>query len=436
MIVRDELSKIGVRLERVSFETYEAYKNVRSFDATAAFTEEERNLIDSSSAERVSVLSSTPALFEMLGARTAVGRGFTDRDWNPAHNDVAILSYSLFASRFGANPRTLGRTIRLDGRLYTIVGVMRPNFQFALSSNGADVWIPLPSMRDPRVWQFRMLARMRSGVGIETAQASITAAAKHVEETVRPYRGPNGGDGGYRAAVISLRTQLFGDFRTGSILLITAVGLLLLIACVNVANLLLAGAAAREKETAIRRALGASGIRLLRQWATEAVVLTTIGGAGGLVMSHWGVLLLKAVSPAELPGVTNIGIDTRALLFTLAISGIVCLLLSLAPALVMGQRNASLRGPRRRRRIPNVLVAAEVSIALVLLIGCGLLAASFARLRQIDPGVRVDHLLTMQIQLSGPRYEQARQRIRFFSELKDQLTKLFRCPRCAARSDH
>jgi putative ABC transport system permease protein len=425
VMVWDELSKIGVHRMPVSLETFDAYRtDVHCFDATAAFTEEERTLIVSGTAERVSVLSSSPGLFEMLGARVAVGRGFRSGDWNPQHNDVAVLSNSLFARRFGANPGIIGRPIRLEGRLYTVAGVLTPDFEFSLHGEGNDVWVPLPTMKDPRVWQFRMLARMRPGIPIETAQASIRAAARHVEETVRPYRGPNDEDPGYRANVISFRDQLFGDFRTSTLLLLTAVALLLLVACVNVVNLLLARAVSREKEIAIRRALGASGHRLLRQWITEAAVLATIGGSAGLLLTHWGILLLKVVNPAEFPHGTRIGTDFRVLLFAIIISTLVCLLLSLAHAIPLRSKNLSLRGPRRTHRLANILVAAEVALALMLLITCSLLIESFAKLRQIDPGVRVDHLLTMQIQLSGQRYGEARQRAGFFSGLQDRLARL------------
>ena len=424
VMIRDELSKMGVHYNDVSYETFDAYRKNPSFDAVAAFTEEDRNLIGSGTAERMAVLSATSGFFEMLGARTAMGRAFGSQDWNPEHNDVAILSYSLLTSRFGSDPAIIGKTVRLDGRLYTVIGVMSPTFSFGLSGNGADVWIPLPSMRDPHIWQFRMLARMRPGISLAAAQASIANTAKRVDQTVRPYRGPNGEDGGYRANVFSLRNQLLGDFRTGSLLLLAASALLLLIACVNVANLLLARAAAREKEIAIRRALGASALRLVRQWITEAAVLVTVGGTAGIAVSHWGVLLLKALSPAELPAGTSIGLDSRVLPFTLVTSGIVCLVLSLAPAAATIPGNVSLRGPRRKRHAADWLITAEIAIAIVLLIGCGLLAKSLVRLQRIDPGIRIEHVLTMQIQLSGPRYQEARQRVRFFSELQDRLSKL------------
>jgi putative ABC transport system permease protein len=422
VMVWDQLWKIGVYQLPLSAETFDAYRSDgRIFEAAAAFREDDRNLTGAGYAERVAVISSTSGLLEMVGARTAAGRGFSKEDWQPEHSNVAILSYSLFARRFGANPRLLGQTIRLDDQAYTVAGILAPNFAFGLGD--ADVWTPLPPVGDRHMWQFRVLARMRSGIGIEAAQASVTAAAKHVEERFHPYRGPNGEDPGYRARVVSLRDQLLGDFRAGALILLSAVGLVLLIACVNVANLLLVRAAAREKEIAVRRALGASGQRLVRQWMIEAAVLAMLGGAAGIVTSYWGVSLLKELIPRDLPEIAKIGIDARSLLFTFAISCLVCLLFGLAPSFAVTRMNARLRGSRSKRRTSGVLVAAEVSLALVLLVGAGLLLKSFARLRQIDPGFRTDHLLTMQVQLSGPRYEE-RRRIEFFSQLQERVSRI------------
>lgn len=423
VVVRDELSKMGVHFTDVSYETFEVYRKSWCFERTAAFTEDDRSLIGSAPAERVSVLSSTSSLPEMLGMSTIIGRPFGKQDWTLEHNDVAILSYSLFASRFGANPDIIGRTIHLDDRLYTVIGVMAPGIKLGIGDRLDDIWVPLRSLHDPGAWQFQMLARMRPGIDISRAQSAISDAATHIEGTVRPYRGPNGEDGGYTARVLSLRNQVFGEHRTGSLLLSVASSLLLLIACVNVANLLLARAATREKEIAIRRALGASRWRLLRQWTTEAALLTTLGGAAGLCVGHWGVLLLKALSPTDLPNTGDIGIDGRVLLFTFLTSGFVCLVLSLAPALALPEGNLNLRGSRRGGGA-NWLVTVEVAIAIMLLIACGLLGRSLARLRQIDTGIRIDHLLTMQIRLSGPRYKEARQRIQFFSDLQGRLANL------------
>jgi putative ABC transport system permease protein len=314
--------------------------------------------------------------------------------------------------------------VRLDDGAYTVVGVMAPDFSFGLRTGAVDIWTPLPPVEDRRMWQFRMLARMRAGMGIAGAQAAVTAAAMQVEETVHPYRGPNGEDGGYHAIVTPLREQLLGDFRTGALILLSAVALVLLIGCANVANLLLARAASREKEIAVRRALGASNAALLRQCMTEAAVLAALGGAAGIAVSAWGVALLKALSPTDLPGVARIAIDGRALLFMVGISCVVCLLFGAAPSLAVTRLNRTLRGSRSRRRTSSLLVAGEVALALMLLIGAGLLLKSFGRLRRIDPGFRTDHLLTMQVQLSGPRYAQPRGRIGFFSEVRQRLAKL------------
>jgi len=419
VMVWDQLLKIGVRQLPVSLANYDAYRaDGRVFEASAIYRDDTRNVTGANDAERIEVRSSSAGLPQMLGARITIGRAFAPDDWQPQRNSVAILSHKFFARRFGSNPGIVGQTIRVDDRIYTVVGVM------AGDGEDVDVWIPLPPVTDSSAWQFRMMARVRPGVSIETAQASITAAAKHVEETIHPYRGPNGEDPGYHASVVPLRDQLLGDYRTGTLILLGAVGLVLLIACVNVANLLVARATAQEKEIAVRRALGASPARLVRQWMTEAGVLAMLGGIAGVVASYGGVTALRALSPTDVPAVAQIGVDGRALAFTFAISCLVCFLFGLAPALAAARVNWGLRGSRPRRRISSVLVAAEVALALMLLVGGGLLLKSFTRLRQIDPGFRPDHLLTMQMQLSGPRYQDTRHRISYFSELQERLRTL------------
>jgi predicted permease len=418
-MVWNELSKIGVRQMSLSVADFDAFRaDDRIFESTAAFIEQDRNLVASGNAERLSTISATPGLLEMLGAGAAVGRRFTD------HEAAAMISYSLFVRRFAANPAAIGQPIRLDDRVYNLVGVLPRDFEFSLRAGGVDVWTPLPPIEDRRRAQLRMLALMRPGIRVEAAQASVAAMAKRLEETVHPYEGPNGEDGGYRANVVSLHDQLLREFRTGTLILVSAVALVLLIACVNVANLLLARTAAREKEIAIRRALGASRLRLVRQWLTEAGLLTLLGGAAGLLWSLWGVELLKAISPAELPGIARIAVNGRALLFTFTLSATVCVLFSLAPSLSAARMTGSLRGPSRKWRISSVLVAAEVAFALLLLVGSGLLLKSFAQLKKIDPGVRTDHLLTMRVRLSGARYEKTLDRIRFYSELEGRLAQL------------
>ncbi len=419
VMVWDQLWKIRVNELPVSEANYEAYRgDSRIFEDSAIYREDTRNLMGGGNAERVVVRSFSPGLFEMLGGRVAIGRAFVPEDWRPERNSVAMLSHKIFARRFGSNPDVVGHTIRVDDRLYTVVGVMAPD------AEDVDIWTPLPPVVDPHAWRFRMMARLRPGVSLEAAQASVTAAAKHVEETIHPYRGPNGEDPGYHAAVVSLRQQLLGDYRTGALILLGAVGLVLMIACVNVANLLVARATTREKEIAVRRALGASSARLVRQWMTEAGVLALLGGTAGVAASYGGVAVLRSLIPEGLPEVARIAVDARALLFTFAISCLVCLLFGLAPTVAATRVTWGLRGSRPRRRMSSTLVTAEVALALMLLVGAGLLLKSFARLREIDPGFRPDHVLTMRLQLSGHPYDDIRRRIRYCSELQERLRTL------------
>jgi putative ABC transport system permease protein len=425
VVVWNELSKIGVRQMALSAADFDAFSaNTRIFEKAAAFREEDRNIIHRGTAGRASTISATPGLLEMLAARTATGRLFTGDEWQANRNQVVIISHSLFVRRFAANPAVIGKSILLDDRPYTLVGVLAADFKFSLGATDIDAWTPLRPVDDIRRAQFRMLARLSPGVSIQAAQAYVAATAARLKQTVRPYEGPNGEDGGYRATAISLRHQLMHDFRTGTLILMSAAALVLLIACVNVANLLLARTAAREKEVTIRRALGASRPRLIRQWLTEAALLTLLGGSAGLIGSLWGIEILKALSPAELPGIVPVGINGRALLFTFGISAITCLLFSLAPAFLAAQMTGTLRGPRRRRRVSSLLIAVEAAITLVLLISSGLLLKSFTELKRIDTGVRIGHVLTMQVELSGARYEKPRDRIHFFLELESRLARL------------
>jgi putative ABC transport system permease protein len=420
VVIWDQLTKIGVLQLQVSLENFEVYRSDTSlFDAAAIFREEDRNLTGAGAAERVSVVSAMPALFDMVGARLAFGRKFSAQEGAGS----AILSYPLFIRRFGSNPAIVGQTIRLDDRAYTVAGVMAPDFDFSLRPASADVWTPLPPVTD-RGSRFGVLARMRPGIGIEAARASVMAAATHIENMRHPYRGPNGEDPGYRATVVSLHDQLLGDLRKGTLMLMSAVALVLLIACVNVANLLLARAAARQGEMAVRRSLGATGTRLVRQSMVESALLATLGGIAGLVVSGWAVSLVRALSPIDVPGIARIGIDARAMIFALAISAVVCVLFGVAPALAAVRMSGGLRGSRATRRPARLLVTVEVALSLFLLIGAGLLLKSFTRLRHIDPGFEATHLLTMQLQLSGTRYQEPHRRIAFFSGLQERLAAL------------
>jgi putative ABC transport system permease protein len=425
VLVWDTLTKIGVKQMLISAEDFEAFRaNTHIFQSVVAFEQQDRNLITPSDAERVSTISATPGMLTMLGTSSVIGRSLIESDWQQGHSDAAVISYSLLRRRFLGDHAVIGKTLRLDDHVYTIVGVLPREFEFSMGAQQVDVWTPLPPIVERRNAQFMMLGRLNVGVGLRTAQEAIATMARHLADTAHPYQGPNGEDPGFSASVVSLRNQLFGSFRTGAFILMSTVLVVLLIACVNVANLLIARAAAREKEIEMRRLLGASRMRLIRQWTTEATLLTALGGVAGVLASGWGILLLKALIPGDLPRIARISIDGRVLLFTSGLSALVCLLMAIAPMLSSKFSDARLRGPARRRGMSNILISTEVALTFVLIVSCGLLLKSFEYLLKIDPGFRPDHLLTMEVSLSGPRYEQPANRIAFFSHLQERLEQL------------
>jgi uncharacterized low-complexity protein len=266
-----------------------------------------------------------PNLFAMTGAVPMLGRSFTADE-----HDVAILSHALFQRRFGGNADMVGKSIRLDDRNFNVVGVLPAGFAFSEIAESPDVWIPLERNRDGEWGAMSMLGKLRPGVTMGAAQSALDAVAGHLEETLKLYRGPNGEDAGYGVKIVSLRDQMLGEFRLGTWILLCAVAAVLLIALVNLAHLMLVRAVSREKEFAVRRAIGATDARLIRQWMTEGALLSALGGSLGAMASIWGVRALVALSPAALPGVAKIA-DTRALAVTLAISAMVCVVSGLAP---------------------------------------------------------------------------------------------------------
>jgi putative ABC transport system permease protein len=423
VMVWDQLLKIGVDRFPLQTHTFEVYrKQDRAFDEAGVFWPLDRTLMGDPGTEEVSTMWVSETVLGMLGAQTSLGRGFTSDEYQKG--SAVILGRSLFWRRFAGDAGIVGKTVRLDGTSYTVVGVMAPGFDFSLSATAVDVWAPWKVGADQHWGNLRMLARLRPGQSLASAQAAMNAAAQHLEETEHPYRGPNGEDAGYRVKVISLRDQLLGEFRTATLILLSAVGLVLLIACVNVANLLLARAADREKEISVRRALGASNGRLIGQWMTEAAVLAVLGGALGTIASIWGVRILTALNPAALPAVVRIGVDGRALEFALGATAAICFLFGLAPAMAASRGHWTLRGSGARRRAASLLIASEVALAVVLLVGAGLLMRSFAQLTRVDPGFNPDHLLTMRVQ-GPPTVPFDRQRsAAFFEQLQQRLAGL------------
>jgi predicted permease len=407
----------------------------RSFDEMAAFADFRYNLTGVGEPEEVPAQIATPNLFALLGAGAELGRTFTPEDAKPGHDDVAILSHDLWRRRFGGAPDIIGRTLSLNGHGVTVIGVMPPGFQWfiqelSLTGKPAQIWVPLGLSAEQRVRRGRYLqavARLKPGVSLTRARAEMSAIAGRLESRYPSF------NRGWGVRLVTLRDQLAGEIRPALLVLLAAVGFVLLIACVNVANLLLARAAGRHKEIAIRSSIGAGRRRIIRQLLTESLLLALLGGALGLLLSRAGLAALVALSPPNLAGVGRAGLDLPVLAFTLGVTALTGIVFGLAPALeasrvnLSGALNESSRGnagSARGRRLRDALVVAEVGLALVLLVGAGLMIRSFLRLQAVDPGFDAKGLLTMRVLLPAAKYPDDVRRIAFFRQAAARLRTL------------
>jgi putative ABC transport system permease protein len=415
------------------------------------FTWQERNSVfeqigflydDSVSLTRDGLPEEVPAqavsanLLLILGTPPAMGRVFSDEDAQPGHDDVVVLSHGLWQRRFGGDLNIVGKTIRLDGQNNIVIGVMPPGFDLfikrgSLSQSGAkpqlwEVITPPPSWREPHGRFLTAVGRLKTGVSVTQAQAQMNSLAAALEKQWPDF------DTGWGVNLVPLQDELRGDLRRPLWILFGAVGLVLLIACANVASLLLARGAARQKEWALRSALGASRSRLARQLITECLCLALAGGIAGLLLALWGTRVLLLLAPKGLMGATVVNADPRILLFVLAASILTALLFGVVPALAAigtdvnetlkeGGRTSQSRG---RTRLRKVFVVAEVALAFVLLVGSGLLARSFQRLTAVDPGFHSGNLLAVQLSLPFSRYKAETQRVNFFRETRDRFAAI------------
>jgi putative ABC transport system permease protein len=380
--------------------------------------------------ERIETAAVSPAVFQLLGMKPAVGRSFATDEDQPDKNHVAILSAGLWERSFGRDPNILGKTVLLDGGSFTIVGVAPSTFQ--LPTSQSELWIPytpepkdfLPSNRG--VHELHVVARLKPGMSREQAQSEMRIIAQRL---ARQYPDTNAG---YSVELVPLREQLIGDIRPTLWMLIAAVVAVLLIACVNVAHLLLARAGAREKEIAVRTAMGANPGRLIRQLLTESVLLAVIAGLLGLLLAYWGTWILAREAPAGLAEAGAATLDWRVLAFTLGVSVITGLAFGLMPALSSARSNLNLvlrsggrggTGGRTRSRVRDVLLVCEVASSAALLVGAGLLIRSLVRLQEVNPGFRTDHVLTMQLSLAPARYPGRKVGL-FFDQLLNRVSGL------------
>jgi putative ABC transport system permease protein len=405
-------------------------KQAISFTGMAAMSERSLNLTGVGEPERLEGRRVSANLFELLGVSARLGRTFVPEDDKPGTH-VVLLSHSLWQRRFGSDPDVIGRALILNGENYTVVGVMPPFVQLPGFENRNDsLWVPIAFPAEEAVERgnhfLEIVARLKSGVTLKQAQAEMDTIAASLEQQYPTYNTRRG------AVVVPLHEQVVGDIRPALLILLGAVGFVLLIACANVANLLLARAAVRQKEIAVRLALGASRSRLTRQFLTESVLLALFGAGLGLLLALAGIQVLKTLIPVTIAQVETITIDGRVLIFTAFVALVTGIAFGLVPA-IQGSHfnlNDTLKeghdsgGGKKGNRVRGLLVIGEVAVSFVLLIGAGLLINSFLHLRNLDPGFRSDHLLTMKVNLSEVKYPDRERRAAFFDEVMRRVREL------------
>ena len=424
-------SRVVLVAEKTSYPTvstsYENYVDWRdqshSFESLEATRGTTITLTGSGEPQRLNARMATAPFFSLLGVNAILGRTFLAEEDRAGGAPVVILSYGLWQRHFGAARDILGKSITLDSQPYTVVGVLPSGFELL---QPADVFLPFApwakTLPDDRNWHpgIFVIGRLKEGITREQARTEMVGITKRLEQQYPIY------NTGKSADVVGLQEQLVQNVRPALLLLLGAVGAVLLIACVNVANLLLARAAARGREVAIRTSMGASRWRVTRQLITESLLLSLAGGALGLLFAWASLGPLLKLSSTTVPAVLTVGLDRWVLFFTLAVSFVTGLVFGIVPAvrtakldlretLNEGSRGST-TGPGQHR-IRGVLVAAEIAMAMLLLVGAGLLLRSFSRLQEVPPGFQADHLLVADLPLSLTAYSKPQQRFEFFDRL-------------------
>jgi predicted permease len=391
--------------------------------------------------ERIDGMRTSSGLLHMLGARPLLGRVLLPEEDKPGKPQVSILSYNLWKRLFNSDAKIVGRSITLDGKQLTVAGVLGPEFRLnseVMPAEGpmdkVDIFLPLPLGADAVQKRgdenYNLIVKLKPGVTVPQAQADIDIIASRIRQKDKR-------DRTFGMTVTGLLDQVVGDVRRAMLVLLGSVTLVLLSACANVANLLLTRAAGREKEVAIRRALGAGWQRLARQLLTESLLLALLGGAAGLAIAEASLYVMRAINPGNIPRLEDISINGSVLLFTFGISTVAGLLFGLAPAwrAIKLDLNTSLKSGGRsgqadggllvsRHRLRGLLVVSELAFSLMLLIGAGLLIRSFVRLQNVPPGFAADHVLSMHVAAGGPKYPDGKAVVEFYREISERITRL------------
>ena len=391
--------------------------------------------------ERVDGMRTQSSLLRMLGARPLLGRLLLPEEDKPGKAPVAVMTHRLWKRLFSSDPRIVGKSINLDGTLFAVAGVLSPDFTLnneVMPSEGpmdkVDVFAPLPLGADAAQRRgdenYNILVRLKPGVTVQQAQADVDIIAARIREKDKR-------DRTFGMHVIGLQEQVVGDVRRVLLVLLGSVALVLLIGCANIANLLLARAAKREKEVAIRTALGVGWAQLVRQLLVESIALALIGGACGLSIAQWSLYLVRTINPGNIPRLDDIAINGTVLAFTFAIAVLTGILFGVAPVwrAIRVDLNSSLKTGGRsgqgdtglnlaQHGLRGLLVVSEIALSLVLLAGAGLLIRSFIRIHSVDPGFKADHVIAMQVAASGPKYRDNSAASRFYQEIGNRIMRL------------
>ena len=429
VVVRERNLKAGFPQFSLSPGNYLGYRDQNhTFSGIAAFGGAGFNLAGGGEPERLRGTRVTLDFFDVLGRSPALGRTFTAQETQVGQNRVVILSHGLWQRRFAGSRDALGQSMKLNDELYTVIGVMPPDFQFPAR---AEIWTPLAM--NLQNWQQRGghylsgIGRLKAGTSLAAAQTDLNAIAARAEQQF-----PNS-NSGWDTTISSLQEAAVGRIRPALLTLTAAVGFVLLIACVNLANLLLSRSSARRREMGVRSSLGAGRARLIRQLLTESLLLAAMGATAGLALAWAGTRMLVTLTPNILPRASEIALDGRALGFTAAIAILTGILFGLAPAIHMAKTDlmAALRdGGRgnaigfRRNRLRSVLVVGEVALALVLLSGAGLLMRSFYHLQSMDPGFDPHDMLTFRTNLPAAKYKGDEAQAAFYSRALERIRSL------------
>jgi len=418
----------GITQSNMSIPDFADWQNQNQvFEQMAGFTAGGVLLNNGDETERVHGTAVTADFFTLFRTPSLRGRTLQPDDAQAGRDPIAVIGYGIWQRRFGANPSVVGSKVMISGKATTIVGVMPQGFDYPVQS---EVWVPFPldpakEARDNRF--ISVIGRLKPGASVAQAKAQLDTINQRLAQSY------NETNTGWTVKVTSLQDRLVSDVRLSLLVLLCAVAFVLLIACANIANLLLARATARQKEMAVRTALGASRLRIIRQLLTESLLLSFFGGGFGLLLSFWLTRLLIALSPANSPRFDEIRPDTRVFIFTIALTLLTGLIFGLAPALQASRSDQSEglkegsrgnAGGAHSNRVRGLLMVAEIAMSFMLLVGAGLLIKSFMHLREVTPGFNADNVLTMRISVPPGKFPAGEPRLQFFQQAIDRIHSL------------